>query len=82
MATINLAITIPDAQMARVQAGMRAHWGQVPNGAGGKRDMTNAELIERLRTSVISSTKDIVKRTEEDTARVATTAGITEVETT
>lgn len=80
MATINLAIVIPDAQMARVQAGMRANWGQVIDaGTGLMRDRTNAELIEMLRLSVISSIKDIVKRTETDAAKAAAASGVTDV---
>lgn len=74
MATINLAITIPDAQMTRVQAALKTHWAEA-----GKPTLTNAQVVERLRTSVISSIKDIVKRVEEDAAKASAIATVTEV---
>jgi hypothetical protein len=71
MAIINLAITVPDAQMARVQAACRATFGQVDDGLGGLRDLTNAEIIERLRQGVIGQIKTMVARTERSAAIAA-----------
>lgn len=64
MATLNLSVNVPDAQIPRVQAAARAAFGQVPNGAGGLRDMTNAEVQERLRLEVIAMLKSLVKQQE------------------
>lgn len=44
MAILNLSITIPDAQLPRIQSAVRAEWGQ---------GLTNAEIVERLRQEVI-----------------------------
>lgn len=74
MAVINLAITIPDAQMARVQAALKAHWA-----VAGQPALTNAEVVEKLRMSLISNIKDICKRTEEDAAKATALATVTEV---
>lgn len=74
MAVINLAITIPDGQMARVQAALKAHWA-----VAGSPALTNAEVVERLRLSLISSIKDIVKRVEEDAAKATALSTVTEV---
>lgn len=81
MATIPLTITVPDAQMSRVQAACRATFGQVDNGAGGLRDMTNAEIIERLRQDVISMIKGMVF-TREAEAKRAEAAAIQQVDAT
>jgi hypothetical protein len=74
MAVVNLSITIPDAQMARVQAACRAAFGQVDDGAGGFRDLTNAEIVERLRQGVITQIKTMVSRSEREAARIAAEA--------
>lgn len=71
MAVINLSVTIPNAQLSRVQAAVRATFGQVPDGAGGMRDMTDAELVERLRQDVIQTIKGMVIRFERSAAIAA-----------
>lgn len=73
MATINLAIVIPDAQMPRVQAAMRANWGQA---------LTNADLIERLRVAVMANITDITRRFEQDAAKATAVSGVSDVSTT
>jgi hypothetical protein len=81
VATIPLSITVPDAQMARVQAACRASFGQVPDGTADPvtglpnlRDLTNQEIIERLRQSVITQIKTMVSNTERAAARAAAEA--------
>jgi hypothetical protein len=80
MAVINLAVTIPDNQVARMQAALQTWWGLVedPPGSGQFRDLTNAELTERLRQGVVRNIRDIVKRVEADAAKAAAEAGVTE----
>lgn len=48
MAVFNLAITIPDDQVSRVQAALRELWGA---------NLTNAQITERIRTE----TRDHIK---------------------
>ena len=67
MATIPLTITIPDTQISRVQAALRTEFGQVPDGSGGFRDMTNAELVARLKEDIILLIKGVVLRQEKQT---------------
>lgn len=76
MAVVNLSVTIPDGQMSRVQAACRAHFGQVPSGPPDPvtgvvpmRDMTNAEIVERIRQDVISTIKGIVWTQEAEAKR-------------
>jgi hypothetical protein len=92
MVTMTLAINIPDDQLTRVRAAARAHWGQVIDNPGDPnanppvpptfRDMTNAEINERFRKSVVAMIKDMVKRTEEDAASDTAKAGVTPVDPT
>lgn len=82
MATINLSITVPDAQLPRVQTAARATFGRVDDGAGGLRDMTNAEIVERLRQEVISMIKQLAQRSERKAAVLAAEAPIIDVSAT
>lgn len=84
MATINLAVTIPDNQVSRMRTALRTWWGPVedPPGSGTMRQMTNAELEERLRQVVVRNIRDIVKRVEADAAKAAAEAGVTEPDVT
>lgn len=68
MAVIDLSINIPNAQIPRFIAGMRASFGKVDDGAGGLRDMTQAELIERVRQSVIQTLRERVRTAEREEA--------------
>ena len=80
MAVINLAVTIPDDQVVRMRAALRTWWGKVedPLGSGQFRDLTNAELTERIRLGVVRNIRDIVKRVEADAAKAAAEAGVNE----
>ena len=71
MATINLSIVIPDAQVQRFQDAARIHWGMVSDGSGGMRNMTNSELVEQLRQDTIKWLVAMVLRVETNTANVA-----------
>lgn len=84
MATINLAVNIPDGQVARMRAALRTWWGDIedPPGSGTMRPMTNAELEEKLRQVVVRNIRDIVKRVEADAAKAAAEAGVTEPDVT
>lgn len=82
MAVLNLSVTIPDAQLPRVQNATRATFGQVPDGAGGFRDMTNAEIVERIRQEVIQMLKGIVRRHERAALVAAAEAPIVDVDAT
>jgi hypothetical protein len=76
MAVLNLSVTVPDDQIARLQAAARAQFGQVPNGSGGFRDMTPAEIQERIRQDIISTLKQMTRRHERQTALLAAEASV------
>ncbi len=82
MAVLNLSITVPDAQLSRVQTAARTTFGQVSDGAGGFRDMTNAEILERLRQEMILMIKSMVQRSERLALIQASEAPITPVDAT
>lgn len=82
MATVNLSIVVPDAQLARVQAAARSTFGQIDDGAGGLRDMTNAEIVERIRQEVILMVKALVLKAERRVLVQAAEAPITTVDAT
>jgi len=77
MAILNLSVTIPDDQVLRLQAAARAQFGQVDDGAGGLRNMTNVEITERIRQDVISTLKQMVRRHERQAALLAAEASVT-----
>lgn len=82
MATLNMNINIPDAQMPRIQAAARATYGQVPDGLGGMREMTNPELTERMRQDFILTLKGMVQRYERQLLVQQAEAPITDVDAT
>lgn len=71
MAILNLSVNVPDAQLPRVQAAAKFIFGQVDDGAGGLRDMTNAEIVARLKLETIQMIKSIVHRAERQIALAA-----------
>ena len=75
MAVVTLTINIPDGQMPRVLAAARDTWGQVPDGSGGMRDMTNGEITERFRQEVITLIKTIVRNSERRAAKIPCAGG-------
>ena len=82
MATINLSVTIPDAQLPRVQAAARGMFGQVDDGNGGLRDMTNNEVVARLKLETILMIKSIVHRYERSVLVAAAEAPIADIDAT
>jgi hypothetical protein len=77
MAILNLSVTVPDAEVARLQAAARGHFGQVDDGAGELRDLSNAEITERLRQDVVAMLKQMVRRHERQAALLAAEASVT-----
>jgi hypothetical protein len=72
---VNLGnILIADADVARVQLATRTTFGQVPNGSGGFRDMTDLEIVERLRLQVCETLERMVVVTEKKAATDAAAA--------
>jgi len=67
MAVLNFSITIPDAQVSRVQTAIKGYLGD-PN-------MTNAAAIEGLRQELISRIKEVVLRQERAAAIAAAESG-------
>lgn len=71
---LNLPITILDADIPRLQLATRRTYGQVPDGQGGHRDMTDAEIVERLRLEVVERLRGMVVITERSAAIAAAEA--------
>ena len=63
MAVMNLAITVPDAQLSRVQSALKTYLGNPA--------MTNAEAQEGFRLQVVARLKEIVARVEKEAAIAA-----------
>ena len=80
MATFNLIITYPDAQGPRIIAALKEHWTVYVNGVPVA--PTTAQVIEKLRLSVVANVKDIVHRVERDAARVTADATVVVVDAT
>lgn len=80
MATINLAITIPDAQMARVRTALKTH-GTYTDENGQVIVPDNAAIIENLRLGVMRQIRQMVRAYEEAQAIKTAQSAITDVET-
>lgn len=78
MAVINLAITIPDAQVPRFVAAARDAWG--PNEDLSPK--TQAQLVEELRARTKQALVDMVKRYEQEAAKTTAVVGVTEISAT
>lgn len=66
MAIMNLAITVPDAQLSRVTSALKTYLGNPA--------MTNAEAQEGFRLQVVARLKEIVTRMEKEAAIAAAEA--------
>ena len=82
MATINLNLTVPDAQVPRVVAALSRKFGQIddPPGSGIFRDRTNAELLALLREDIRLTVINLVKRYEQDAAIVTARTGVIDID--
>jgi|WetSurMetagenome_2_1015567.scaffolds.fasta_scaffold791055_3 hypothetical protein len=78
--TFNLTITYPDAQQTRILNAMKTYWTTTSPTTGQPVVPTTAEVIEKLRLSVVSAVKDTVLRTERDAAAKAATDPIVPVD--
>lgn len=78
MATINIAITYPDANQTRVITALRAHYGPIadPPGSSIVRQRTPAECVAAFVADSKDRLKSIITQTEANTARITAEAGI------
>lgn len=74
MAVINLSVTISDSDMPRLFAAARGAFGPVPDGQGGTRDMSEAEVIEGIRQHGIGLIQQLVRNYERKVALAAAEA--------
>ena len=87
MATLNLDINIPDAQVPRMQAAMRAHFGQVSDGldennAPIMRDMTAQEIVQAIKKDTRQRLIDIVRTIENRAAARAAISNVDDLDAT
>jgi hypothetical protein len=66
MATMNISITVPDAQLSRVQTALKTYLGNPA--------MTNPEAVEGFRLQCVARLKEIVAITEQRAAIAAAEA--------
>jgi|DEB0MinimDraft_6_1074348.scaffolds.fasta_scaffold190302_1 hypothetical protein len=83
---INFTITIPDDQEDRVIAGMQTHYGQVQDGTDPEtgepvfRDLTGAEIVQRIKGETRQRIIDIVRSVENQAAARAAIQAVSDVE--
>lgn len=87
MADVNFTITIPDNQMDRVTAAMREHFGQIEDGVDEEglpvfRDLTAAEIVQRIKGDTRQRIIDIVRSVENQTAARAAVSSVSDVDAT
>lgn len=87
MATLNLDINVPDAQVPRMQAAMRTHFGQVAdgvdeNGSPIMRDMTAQEIVQAIKQDVRQRLIQIVRSIENQEAARTAISNVTDLDAT
>jgi hypothetical protein len=86
MTDVNFTITIPDPQMPRVTAAMQTHYGQVEDGTDPEtgepvfRDLTGAEIVQRIKGETRQRIIDIVRSVENQAAARAAIQAVSDVE--
>jgi len=86
MTDVNFTITIPDPQMPRVKAAMQTHYGQVEDGTDPEtgepvfRDLTGAEIVQRIKGETRQRIIDIVRSVENQAAARAAIQAVSDVE--
>ena len=86
MTDVNFTITIPDPQMPRVTAALQTHYGQVEDGADPEtgepvfRDLTGAEIVQRLQNETRQRIIDIVRSIENQAAARAAISNVSDVD--
>lgn len=80
MATITLSVaamskswTVSAGDITRIVNAFTATYGQVPNGSGGLRDRTSAEVFDLIASDFIGNLKDRVRSIEGSAASAAVT---------
>lgn len=86
MATLSLTFgsftaskTISAGDLTRLLDAYKKNYGQIPDGAGGMRDMTNQELFDTFAAGFFSGIVNAVKSVESETACAAARAGVTSI---
>ena len=85
--TVNLTIQIPEGQLDRVISAMRTHYGPVEdgvdeNGAPIFRDMTAAEVGDKIKEETRQRVIDVVRSVENQTAARAAVSSVSAVNVT
>ena len=86
MTDVNFTITIPDPQMPRVTAAMQTHYGQVEDGTDPEtgepvfRDLTGAEIVQRIKGETRQRIIDIVRSVENQAAARAAISNVSDVD--
>ena len=85
--TVNLTIQIPEGQLDRVISAMRTHYGPVEdgvdeNGAPIFRDMTAAEVGDKIKEETRQRVIDVVRSVENQAAARAAASSVSDVNVT
>lgn len=86
MTDVNFTITIPDPQMPRVTAALQTHYGQVEDGTDPEtgepvfRDLTGAEIVQRIKGETRQRIIDIVRSVENQAAARAAISNVSDVD--
>lgn len=68
MPVLDLRVTVADGDYERVMAAARATFGTLPDGNGGEREMTDAEIVEGIRQHGIGLIRQLVSNVERKAA--------------
>ena len=85
--TVDISIQIPDDQLDRVVSAMRTHYGPVEdgvdeNGAPIFRDMTTAEVGDKIKEETRQRVIDVVRSVENQAAARAAVSSVSDVNVT
>ena len=85
--TVNLTIQIPEGQLDRVISAMRTHYGPVEDGVDENgvpilRDMTTAEVGDKIKEETRQRVIDVVRSVENQTAARAAVSSVSDVNVT
>ncbi len=87
MATLSISFagharskTIPNDHALRLVAALKTFYGPVADDAGGLREMTDTEALDRWYEGFVQSAKDITRSVESDAVRQTAASGVSDID--